>query len=60
MNKLAVFTGNAHPELAKSICNYLKIDVSDAMVGRFSEGEVRVKINDNIREIGRASCRERV
>ncbi len=49
MNKLAVFTGNAHPELAKSICNYLKIDVSDAMVGRFSEGEVRVKINDNIR-----------
>ncbi|NLE91683.1 MAG: ribose-phosphate pyrophosphokinase [Elusimicrobia bacterium] len=49
MNKLAVFTGNAHPELAKNICNYLKIDISDAMVGRFSEGEVRVKINDNIR-----------
>ncbi|MFZ2385925.1 MAG: ribose-phosphate pyrophosphokinase [Candidatus Omnitrophota bacterium] len=49
MNKLAVFTGNAHPELAKDICDYLKIDVSDAMVGRFSEGEVRVKINDNIR-----------
>jgi len=49
MNKLAVFTGNAHPELAKDICDYLKIDVSDALVGRFSEGEVRVKINDNIR-----------
>ncbi len=49
MNKLAVFTGNAHPELAKDICDYLKINVSDAMVGRFSEGEVRVKINDNIR-----------
>ncbi len=49
MNKLAVFSGNAHPELAKKICNYLKVKLSDAFVSRFSEGEVRVKINDNIR-----------
>ena len=49
MNKLAVFSGNAHPELAKKICDYLKVKLSDALVSRFSEGEVRIKINDNIR-----------
>lgn len=50
MDKIAIFTGNAHPELAKNICEYLlEVKLSDALVGRFSEGEVRVKINDNIR-----------
>ncbi|MFZ2357428.1 MAG: ribose-phosphate pyrophosphokinase [Candidatus Omnitrophota bacterium] len=50
MDKIAIFTGNAHPELAKNICEYLsKVKLSDALVGRFSEGEIRVKINDNIR-----------
>ena len=49
MNKLAVFSGNAHPELANKICDYLKVKLSDALVSRFSEGEIRVKINDNIR-----------
>jgi ribose-phosphate pyrophosphokinase len=49
MEKLAVFSGNAHPELAKSICRYLNIKLSNALVDRFSEGEIRVKINENIR-----------
>jgi len=49
MDKLAVFTGNAHPELAKDICKYLKIKLSDAMVTKFPEGEIRVKINENVR-----------
>jgi ribose-phosphate pyrophosphokinase len=49
MDKLALFSGNAHPELAKSIARYLKIKVSDALVDRFSEGEIRVKINENVR-----------
>jgi len=49
MDKLAIFTGNAHPELAKNICQYLKVKLSEAMVGRFSEGEIRVKINENVR-----------
>jgi ribose-phosphate pyrophosphokinase len=49
MDKLRVFSGNAHPELAKDICKYLKIKLSEALVGRFSEGEVRVKINENVR-----------
>ncbi len=49
MDKLAVVTGNAHPELAKDICKFLGIKLSEAMVARFSEGEIRVKINENIR-----------
>lgn len=50
MDKIAIFTGSAHPELAKNICEYLsRVKLSDALVGRFSEGEIRVKINDNVR-----------
>jgi len=49
MDKLMVFSGNAHPELAKNICKYLKIKLSDALVEKFSEGEIRVKINENVR-----------
>jgi ribose-phosphate pyrophosphokinase len=49
MDKLAVFSGNANPELAEEICEYLKIALSDALVAKFSEGEIRVKINDNVR-----------
>jgi ribose-phosphate pyrophosphokinase len=49
MDKLAVFSGNAHPGLARNICKYLKIKLSDVLVSRFSEGEIRVKINENVR-----------
>ena len=49
MDKLAVFSGNAHLQLAKDICRCLKIKLSDATVTTFSEGEIRVKINENVR-----------
>ncbi|MDP3143132.1 MAG: ribose-phosphate pyrophosphokinase [Candidatus Omnitrophota bacterium] len=49
MDKLAIFSGNANPRLAKDICKTLKTSLSDAFVGRFSEGEIRVKINTNAR-----------
>ena len=49
MDKLVVFSGSAHPELAKNICQYLKIKLADAAVGKFSEGEIQVKINENVR-----------
>jgi ribose-phosphate pyrophosphokinase len=35
--------------LASAICGYLKVRLSHCLVGRFSEGEIRVKINENIR-----------
>lgn len=49
MNRLAVFSGNAHPQLARDICKHLKVSLGDALASRFSEGEIRVKINDNVR-----------
>jgi len=49
MDKLAIFSGNANIDLANNICKYLNIKLQDALVGRFSEGEIRVKINENVR-----------
>lgn len=50
MDKLAIFTGNAHPQLAKDICHYLyNFKLGDILATKFSEGEVRIKINDNVR-----------
>ena len=49
MDKLAILTGNANPQLAQDICSALKVKLQDAFVGKFSEGETRVKINDNVR-----------
>jgi ribose-phosphate pyrophosphokinase len=44
-----IITGNANPKLAKEICKYLKMPLGDALVTTFSEGEIRVKINENVR-----------
>ncbi|MCU0665543.1 MAG: ribose-phosphate pyrophosphokinase [Candidatus Omnitrophica bacterium] len=49
MEKLAVISGNAHSELAKEICAYLKMKITDTLVGKFSEGEIRVQVNENVR-----------
>ena len=49
MNELALFTGNANPQLAKNICNQLNVHLTDVLVARFSEGEIRVEIKENIR-----------
>lgn len=48
-SKLAVFSGNANPKLAEDICRCLKIKLGDIFVSRFSEGEIQVKINENVR-----------
>jgi ribose-phosphate pyrophosphokinase len=47
--EMKIFTGNAHPALARSICDYLKVELADASVSSFPDGETYVKINDNIR-----------
>jgi ribose-phosphate pyrophosphokinase len=49
MDKLTVFTGNANPEFGNKICENLEISLGDCTVDRFSDGEIRVKINENIR-----------
>jgi ribose-phosphate pyrophosphokinase len=45
----AVFSGNAHPQLAQDIARYLRIPLARAQVGRFSDGEILVEILENIR-----------
>lgn len=47
--KLAVLGGNANPALTAEICEILKIKQTEVFVGRFSEGEIRVHIRENIR-----------
>ncbi|MGI9133698.1 MAG: ribose-phosphate pyrophosphokinase, partial [Rhodoferax sp.] len=44
-----VFTGNANPGMAASISEHLGISLGSANVGRFSDGEVTVEINQNVR-----------
>jgi ribose-phosphate pyrophosphokinase len=46
---LQVFTGSAHPELAQSVCDRLEIPLGHAAVQRFPDGEIDVKINDDVR-----------
>ena len=46
---MVMFTGNAHPELAKAICDYLDLPLGDAAVTRFPDGEINVKVNQDVR-----------
>jgi ribose-phosphate pyrophosphokinase len=48
-NALKVFSGNAHPDLAKEICGHLGVSLGQADVGRFPDGEVRVQLGENVR-----------
>jgi len=47
----AIFSGNAHPELAQSLCQHLGQPLGDAKVERFADGEVYVEINQNVRGV---------
>jgi len=46
---LKLFSGNAHRTLAEEIAGYLKVPLGDADVSRFSDGEVFVQVNENVR-----------
>ncbi len=48
-NHLLVFSGNSNRKLAADICKYLGIKLGNASVDTFSDGEIRVKINENVR-----------
>ncbi|MDK9430387.1 ribose-phosphate pyrophosphokinase [Gallibacterium anatis] len=49
MPDIKLFAGNATPELAKKISERLYTSLSDAIVGRFSDGEIQIQINENVR-----------
>ncbi|MEX3628966.1 MAG: ribose-phosphate pyrophosphokinase [Burkholderia sp.] len=46
---LMVFTGNANPALAQKVVDNLGIPLGKAMVSRFSDGEIQVEIQENVR-----------
>ena len=49
MDKLNIFTGNANRQLAVAISRHLRIPLGDADVFQFSNENIFVKINDNVR-----------
>jgi ribose-phosphate pyrophosphokinase len=50
MKKIVVFSGNAHPQLAKAICRRLKTRLSPAVITTFSNGCLGVQLQANCRE----------
>lgn len=48
-NKLSIFGGNSNTKLLEEICRLIKVKRGNAFVGRFTDGETLVKINENVR-----------
>jgi ribose-phosphate pyrophosphokinase len=48
-SSLMVFTGNANAKLAADVASALKVELGRAHVGRFSDGEVNVEIQEHVR-----------
>lgn len=46
---LKIFSGNSHPELAKEIADKVGVRLGDALVERFSDGEISVTIKETVR-----------
>lgn len=47
--KLKLFSGNANIALAKSVAHHLHIPLGKAYVGRFPDGEIEIKVLENVR-----------
>ena len=46
---LCILTGNANPDLAKKIADHIGVNLCDAYVGHFNNGETQVMISESIR-----------
>jgi len=46
---MMVFSGNANPELAQKVASRLYLTLGKAQVGKFSDGEIAVELNENVR-----------
>jgi len=47
---IRIFSGNAHPQLARDIADHMGVPLSDATVSRFQCGEVHVEIHESVRD----------
>lgn len=50
MEGMAIFAGNSNPGLATSICKYLSLPLGGAEVKTFSDGEIQIEIQENVRQ----------
>jgi ribose-phosphate pyrophosphokinase len=48
-DNILVFSGNANRPLAQAVCRELGVPMGRALVGKFSDGEVQVEIEENVR-----------
>lgn len=49
LDKIKIFSGNSNNSLAQELCDYLNVPIGQAQVKTFSDGEVSVEIQENIR-----------
>ena len=49
MNDLKIFSGSANPSLAKRITDYLGVPLGEIALGRFPDGEISCKVNEDVR-----------
>ncbi|MFH1673150.1 MAG: ribose-phosphate pyrophosphokinase [Pseudomonadota bacterium] len=49
MYEFVLFTGNSNPKLAEEVCQYLNVPLGNAKVNTFSDGEIQIEIQENIR-----------
>jgi ribose-phosphate pyrophosphokinase len=50
MKQVKLMTGSSNPQLARAISGNLGIPLADVTVGRFSDGEVQIVINESVRD----------
>src|SRR5690606_333800 len=48
-SRLQIFTCNSNPDLAREIADHIGVPLGDAEVGRFSDGEIYVRLNESVR-----------
>lgn len=49
MEGISIFAGNSNPDLANRICEYLNLSLGNAQVKTFSDGEIQIEIDENVR-----------
>lgn len=49
MDNFIIFSGNSNPVLSKKICDYLNVPLGGDKVKRFSDGEIQIEIDENVR-----------
>ena len=49
LNDIKIFTGNSNRALVERVCDYLSIPLGNATVGKFPDGEIDVKVDEDVR-----------